>query len=365
MALKKFMDKATTWQPPYMKKKDKKTGETLYNPLFPNQTGVFQSPAEQVSSPAVRSGSGGLQEPISDAERTKIAQANPNQVIDQFGNVVGKEQQQREFASIGGIGAKEAREQRIRAEQEGQMLAGQVGQFDQLALSDDPLFDVGQGITQGLIDFIPRAITSVGALSLLRGSGAVGAVGAVGGVARGSRALGTNPRALGTNPRALAAGGTGVAGAAGAGAGVLGVLGGLNPYVAGAAVIAGLASSMISEFGAQRRDTIAAQKQTLTDGKQVLNDFVNLAKTDPVNKAYYLAQYNKASAQIDAAYRQMKYDTSRDLTKFETAVPELAEFEDFYNMGEKQKLDDEMRMALAGGTVPPEYAMLDLVNRRL
>lgn len=256
----------------------------------------------------------------------------------------------------GGMTAQElalAQEQQKLLQAQGKQLAGQVGQFSPMPLSNEPLLDYEQGLLQGLVNFIPRAITNVGALSLLRG-GATGAVAAAG---PGSRALGTNPRALGTNPRALAAGAS-VAGGAG------GLLSGINPYVAGGALIAGIASSMISEFKGQRTDTINAQKRVLDEGKQTMKDWATLAESDPANRVYYLSQYNMVAAQIDQAYRQMKYDTQRDLVKFETALPDLAEFEAFYAIGgERQALDMEMRNALIA-PAEVDYKLLELANRR-
>ena len=105
-------------------------------------------------------------------------------------------------------------------------------------------------------------------------------------------------------------------------------------------------------------------KRVLDEGNQTLQDWVTLARSDPANKAFYLAQYNKQLAQIDQAHRQMKLDTSRDLAKFETALPNLAEFDSFYSVGgERDALNEEMRNALL--TVSPEnYNMLELAHRR-
>ena len=62
----------------------------------------------------------------------------------------------------------------------------------------------------------------------------------------------------------------------------------------------------------------------------------------------------------------MKLDTSRDVAKFETALPNLAEFESFYNLqGEKDFLVTRMRQAL-GAQQDPEYIyqLAELAERR-
>ena len=208
-------------------------------------------------------------------------------------------------------------QKQLRSAQEAQRLQGQVGQFGQLPVGDNPLLDFGEAARVGAVQGIPRTLT------LLGGAAVAGA-------------------AIGT----AAAPGVGT--------------------VIGAAVglIGGLASSMISNFKSQRSDTTTAQQRVLDEGKQTMKDWATLAEADPTNKAFYLSEYNKVSAQIDQAYRQMKYDTQRDVAKFETALPNLAEFEAFYSAGgERNALNIEMRNALL---VPasPEYAMLELVNRR-
>lgn len=231
--------------------------------------------------------------------------------------------QQQAIAS-GNLSAKqslELKEQQAQEMQIGQTLAGQVGEFVPGQLDSGSLFDFEQGISQGLTNFVPRAITAIGGIALLRGG-------------------------------AVAGGGAGAAAA------------GVNPYVAGAAVLGGISSSLISEFKGQRIDTIQAQKEVLTNGKSTLNSWVTMAETDPANKAKYLAEYNKVSQQIDQAYRQMKLDVSRDPSKFEKALPDLAEFEVFYNEGgERDVLDTEMRNALIQ-PVTTEYKALELMRTR-
>jgi len=236
----------------------------------------------------------------------------------------------------------------LQQKQSSQALQGQIGQFGQLGLDNDPLFDVGQGVSQGLVSFIPKALTALTGLYLLKG----GADGAVSSGGRGLRALGTNPIALGTNPRALAAG-------AGAARGA-GLLAGINPYVVVAGLLAGITSSIISEFKAQRRDVVNAQKRVLDDGKQNLNDLATLAAADPANRATYVARYNQQLSLIDQAYRQMLLDTTRDVAKFEQAVPELAEFEAFYSLsGDRDILHAKLRNSLVQPN-SPEYELLEL-----
>jgi hypothetical protein len=193
----------------------------------------------------------------------------------------------------------EQREQRAEA----QRLAGQLGQFQQTEISPTG-FDVGEGLITGLMDAIPSAI---------RAAGIGAAAGAVGGTA--------------------VAPGVGTAGGA-----IIGATAGF---------ISGLSSSVISNFKSQRRDTTTAQQRVLDEGKQNLNDWVTLAATDPANRHIYVARFNQQLAQIDEAYRQMKLDTSRDVAKFETALPNLAEFETFYSaQGERDFLMADMRFSL-------------------
>lgn len=211
------------------------------------------------------------------------------------------------------------------AAMEAQALQGQVGQFDQLGLSNDPLLNQEQALRQGIVGAIPRALSLA-----VTGAG----VGLAGG--------------------AVAGGGVGTPITAPTGAAIGAVAG----------FVGGISSSMISEYRGQRRDTINAQKRVLDEGKQTMKDWATLAEADPANKAFYLSQYNAVAAQIDQAYRQMKLDTNRDIAKFETALPDLAEFEAFYAAGgEKDTLDQEMRNSLL---VPssPEYKMLELTQRR-
>jgi hypothetical protein len=124
---------------------------------------------------------------------------------------------------------------------------------------------------------------------------------------------------------------------------------------------------MISNFKSQRTDTTNAQKRVLVEGKQNLNDWATLAAADPANRALYIKNFNQQLALIDQAYRQMKLDTSRDVAKFETALPELAEFEAFYMaQGERDYLVAKMYRSL-GVMQDPDYSyqLQELANRRL
>ena len=222
----------------------------------------------------------------------------------------------------------------IQSQQEAQALQGQIGQFQQFGLGNDSLFDYSQGVTQGLVNAVPRALTGLGSLQLLKGA-------VIGG---GTLVTGT----------AATAGATGAAR----------LLAGLNPYVAGAALAGTIASSVVSEMKGQRRDTINSQKRVLDEGKQHLNDLATLAATDPSRRAYYVSQYNLQLAQIDQAYRQMRFDVQRDTLKFEKAIPDLAEFEAFYSVGgERDILDQKLRYSLQQQT-DPTADMLELAYRK-
>lgn len=203
-------------------------------------------------------------------------------------------------------------------------LAQGVGQFDPLGLSQERILDKGEALTTGAIDAIPSAI---------RLAGQFGAAGAVVGAAGG-------PAAPVTIPAAAAIG-------------------------AATGFIAGIVGGMTSNFKSQRTDTTTAQQRTLDEGKQTMKDWATMAKTDPANRPFYLSEYNKQAALINQAYRQMKYDTSRDVGKFETALPNLAEFETFYSPGgERDTLDIEMQNSLLAPPAP-DYEMLELASRRV
>jgi hypothetical protein len=218
-------------------------------------------------------------------------------------------------------------EEQARSLEESQQMALQVGQtapeMGMETLQPTGL-DYGEAVTSGLVSGIPNMIRMAGQAAV---GGAV--VGAVGGLATGG---------IFSAPLAIIG--------------------------AGATFIGSLAGSMISNMKQQRRDTTTAQKRVLDEGKQTLKDWVTLAEQDPANKQKYLSEFNKVSAQIDQAYRQMKLDTQRDVLKFETAIPDLAEFETYYaSGGERDVLNIEMRQALLLPTAP-DYKMLELINRR-
>ena len=211
--------------------------------------------------------------------------------------------------------------QQQQAQFEAQQLAGQVGQFQQLGVEPTGL-DVGQAATQGIVGAIPRALSfaATGAAAGALGGSAFAGVGAVPGA-------------------------------------IIGAVGGF---------VSGITSSMISNFKSQRTDTINAQKRVLVEGKQNLNDWATLAAADPANRALYIKNFNQQLALIDQAYRQMKLDTSRDVAKFETALPELAEFEAFYMaQGERDYLVAKMYQSL-GVMQDPDYSyqLQELATRR-
>lgn len=206
---------------------------------------------------------------------------------------------------------------------EGQQLAGQVGEFEQLGVSPTGL-DLQEAAIEGVISGIPNSLKVIGAA--IATGGVIGA--AVGGPAAPVTAT--------------------------AGAVIGGVI----------ASVGAISGSIISSFKGQRRDTTTAQQRVLDEGKQTMNDWVTLAKNDPGKRAFYLGQYNNVASQIDQAYRQMKLDTSQDVAKFETALPNLAEFEAFYSIGgERDALDREMTNSLTA--ISPEgLDMVELSQRR-
>ena len=166
------------------------------------------------------------------------------------------------------------------------------------------------------------------------------------------------PRALG-----LAVSGAGI-GALG-GTTLLPGVGTAGGAVIGAAsgFVTGISSGILSNMAGQRTDNINAQKRVLDEGKQTLQDWVTLAKTDPANRAFYLAQFKRQLSLIQQSHSQMKLDTQADVLKFNDAVPDLAEFDAFYSEGgERDFLVNEMKNALL--TQNPEYEFLELANRR-
>ena len=234
--------------------------------------------------------------------------------------------QEFEASKQGGLSAQQGiliQEQRAIQQAEGQAFAGQVGQFGQLGISPTG-FDFAEAGVAGLRTAIPA---SIGTAATVFGAATLGAK-------------------LGGATGTIAAPGIGTAiGAA------LGFTGG---------IVAGILSNMNS----QRTDTTTAQQRVLDEGKQVLSDWRTLAESNPARRQEAITGFNAQLALIDQAYRQMKLDTSRDLGKFETALPNLAEFEAFYsNQGERDFLIAEMILALR---VPNDinFAMLELASRR-
>ena len=231
-----------------------------------------------------------------------------------------KAEEQQRFAATGAL----TPDQRLQAAQ-GAELAGQVGEFGQLSVGGETPTDFRQAAMQGIVASIPRAI-SLG----ITGAG----LGFAGGSVAGS-----------------------VAGPVGSGA--LGAIG------AAAGFAGGISSGILSDMKSQRTDNTNAQQRVLDEGKQVLADWVSYARANPNDRTTALAGFNLQLAQIDQAYRQMQIDTAGDQFKFESAIPNLAEFEAFYNMaGERDNLVLEMGAALQT-PASTEYGFMDMANRRL
>ena len=170
-------------------------------------------------------------------------------------------------------------------------------------------------------------------------------------------------------PRALTlAGGAAIAGAT---AGL--VTGGAASIplavAAGAVAFTGsITSSILSNVKSQRTDDVNAQQRTLDEGKQTLQDWTTQAAADPSNRAFFISQFNSQLQLIQDAHVQMLTDTNVDVAKFETAIPNLAEFNSFYNEGgERDALISEMLRSLGGGVGDLElnFRMIEMANRRL
>lgn len=221
----------------------------------------------------------------------------------------------------------QAKELQAQQDAAGQAQAGQIGQFGQLGIEQPGAigeFDFGEASIAGLRGAIPGAI---GGAATAFG---LGLIGAKAGALTGAATLNPVGVAVGT---------------------VLGFTGG---------IVAGILSNMNS----QRTDTTTAQQRVLDEGKQTLADWRTLAEANPARRQEAIAGFNAQLALIDQAYRQMKLDTSRDVLKFETALPNLAEFEAFYNRaGERDFLVAEMRLALVAQS-DVNFAMLELASRR-
>ena len=196
-------------------------------------------------------------------------------------------------------------------------------------------------------------------------SGQVGEFGELGieGTPFDSSAL-AGAAARGVIPGLIRGVGTGVAtGLLGAKAGALG--GPATAVTLGALGFAsGIASSLLGEMKSQRTDNTNAQQRVLDEGKQVLSDWITFAEANPSQKTFALAGFNQQLALIDQAFRQMKLDTSEDVLAFESAIPNLAEFNSFYSTsGERDVLSDEMRIAVIQ-PAPIDTRLIALMARR-
>ncbi len=210
----------------------------------------------------------------------------------------------------------------------GQQLAGQVGQIDPSTGITPTDLSQKEAFTQGAVGAIPNAIrlaAQFGTGAALLGAGAGSVVPVIG-------------TTIG----------------AGAGAAIGAVTG----------FVAGLASGMISNMAGQRRDNTNAQQRVLDEGKQTLKDWSTLAKSDPANREFYLSQFNRQLQLIQDAHVQMLTDTNADLAKFESAVPNLAEFNTFYSIGgERDALVQDMQISLQTPS-GVDFEMLALAQRR-
>ena len=131
-----------------------------------------------------------------------------------------------------------------------------------------------------------------------------------------------------------------------------------------AGFVAGIVGGITSDMSSQRTDNTNAQQRVLDEGKQTLMDWVTLSKSDPANRQFYLKQFNIQLQLIQDAHVQMLTDTNSDVAKFESAIPNLAEFSTFYSIGgERDALLNEMRNALITPS-SVEYEMVAMANRR-
>jgi hypothetical protein len=228
----------------------------------------------------------------------------------------------------GVLTAEQLAEQKALREQ-GLGLSGQVGELTE-GVIEPTGFDFARSLTSSLVGAIPTALggaAGLAALSFGLGGAKIGALG--GGTAGGP-----------------------------AGALIGAAIGGIGGF------ITGVVSGMISDMKEQRREITQSQLRVLEEGKQTLQDWVTLAEQDPANRMFYLTKYNEVSSQIQQAYRIMKLDTQRDVFKFESAIPDLAEFEAFYaEGGERDRLDIEMQVALQQPK-KSEYNLIELAYRR-
>ncbi|MAH51092.1 hypothetical protein CMI37_35070 [Candidatus Pacearchaeota archaeon] len=270
---------------------------------------------------------------LSDEERKRAEKDRGVSIVtDRFGNEIIQTRQDIEAAEAGfGKGMQSAAEQLKQREiqlAEGQKLSGQIGQFQQTGLRQPGVigeFDYGEAAIAGLRKAIPSA---VGAATTVFGAGILGA---------------------------KIAGTAGTVAAPGVGTAIGAALG----------FVGGITAGILSNMASQRRDTTTAQQRVLDEGKQNLQDWITLARTDSSRKLEALRGFNAQLTLIDGAYRQMKLDTQKDLLKFETALPNLAEFETFYSaQGERDFLSAEMALTLQAPS-DPTWAMLEMAQRRV
>ena len=190
-----------------------------------------------------------------------------------------------------------------------------------------PGVDLGEAVTVGIREAIPRALTIAG------GSAIAGA----------TLGLATGPAAPVVSPVLAAS-------------------------AAAVTFTGSITASILSNVKSQRTDDTNAQQRVLDEGKQTLQDWTTQAAADPSNRGFFISQFNSQLQQIQDAHVQMLTDTNADVAKFETATPNLAEFNSFYNEGgERDALLSEMLRSLSGGVGDLElnFRMMEMANRRL
>ena len=289
-----------------------------------SKTCSFPQPKEEIAPPAPTTEAGLTREQLIKTEERRTLTAEERERLGLLqGERAGGGFDPRAPARTGATfkqfeAGKTAREEQA-AQLETQQLVGQVGDIPPSGVVAPTGIDPGEAIAQGLVGAIPRA------LSFAATGAAIGlGVGAI------------------TGPGAI------VTGAVGAVAGFVG----------------GLSSSIISNVKSQRTDTTNAQQRVLDEGKQTLKDWSTMAKADPANREFYLSQFNIQLQLIQDAHVQMLTDTNADVAKFESAVPNLAEFNSFYSLGgERDALVNDMIISLQT-PVSIDYSMLELTNRR-
>lgn len=206
-------------------------------------------------------------------------------------------------------------------QQANEQIATQIGQEQQLPVSQGLGIDYGQAALQTGVGVAPAVAT-----------GAAGFLGTLG----------------------LASGAAGAGAAAGtaAGAAALGIsTGGLALVAAGIAAAAVLIPKYVSNIKKQRTDSVGAQKKVLTDGTKSLNNLIKLSKAtkDVEQRAQIIDAFNLQLSRIKQAQMQMQMDTKRDALKFEDATEELQAFENFYSAGgARDYYMQAMNMAIAG-----------------